>query len=183
MLAGLYGCVRLGYLVRDLVATLAAPGSAVAEAGRDLSGAAAGGGDRVGDLPVVGDALAAPFEALAGGGRALADAGLAQEEAALALALWLGLAVALLPALLVLALWLPGRVRWIREVSAAAALRDSGADLRLFALRALVHRDLRDLRRAAEDPWAAYSAGDHKALAEVELSALGLRSPDRTRRH
>lgn len=177
VLAAVWVAWRVGTWLHDLVAALAGPGRAAADAGDDVAGAAARGAEQAAGVPVVGEALRAPFDTLADAGRAIASAAAAQQEAVGDLALALALTVGGLPVLLLLALWLPRRVRGAREAGAAARLRGGSADLRLFALRALVHRPLRDLHRAAPDPWAAYQAGEWEALAAVELRALGLRPP------
>ncbi|HZD02256.1 MAG TPA: hypothetical protein VFA46_19315 [Actinomycetes bacterium] len=79
----------------------------------------------------------------------------------------------------VVAVWLPGRVRWIREASAASHLRRDAAAtyLGLLAIRAVANRPLRQLRQASLDPIADLRRGDYQALAAVELRALGLRPP------
>jgi hypothetical protein len=51
-----------------------------------------------------------------------------------------------------------------------------GADLELFAIRAVANRPLRELRRVSADPAGALRAGEHHALADLELRALGLRA-------
>lgn len=177
VLAGVAVLARLGTVLHDLVARLAGPGEAAARAGRDLSAAAGRGGDTAGEVPLVGDALQAPFDALAEGGRTLTSAGVAQADAVGDLAVVLAVLVAGLPALALVAVWLPLRLRGAREATAAARLRARGADLRLFALRALVHRPLRQLRRVSDDPWRSYAAGEWDDLAALELHALGLHPP------
>ncbi len=71
--------------------------------------------------------------------------------------------------------YVPQRIAWVREANAAARLRGSSADLRIFAYRALASRPLTLLRRAVPDPAAALAAEEFDALATVELEALGLR--------
>jgi hypothetical protein len=177
-LVGIWLFVRLGRFVHDLVAGLAAPGRAIEEAGERLSGGALRGGDRVDDLPLVGDALRRPFEAVASGGEALIDAGVAQQDATATLALVLGLVVAGLPVAWVLARWLPWRVRWLREAAAVEGLLRTAPDgVALLAHRALASRSVRTLWRAEPDPWAAFTEGRHGRLAALELDALGLRLP------
>lgn len=165
----------LGNLVNRLVHELEAPGRLLEGAGGDLTGAASGASGRVDDLPVVGDRLAAPFDAVAEGGRSLARAGVSQQDVVGDLALWLGLIVALLPIAWLLARYLPGRIRWVRDASAATRLLATAPDARLFALRALATQPLVVLERAAADPLGAYESGDHRALAQLELNRLGLR--------
>jgi hypothetical protein len=110
----------------------------------------------------------------------LAEAGRAQVRAVERLADLLGLAVALIPILVVAAFYVPGRVRFVRRATAGASLVDSGADLDLFALRALAHQPLHVLARISDDPAGAWRAGDRDVtdrLAELELRASGLRLP------
>ncbi|MFN2488175.1 MAG: hypothetical protein ABR529_00220 [Actinomycetota bacterium] len=166
---------RVGAWIYELVGRLAGPGAAVERAGRDLALPLERAGDEVSSIPVVGDALQQPFEAAAGAGRSLAAAGAAQQDVVANLALWLGVLLAVIPISLLLALYLPPRLRWVREATAARRLGLDLGDLELFALRAVATRPLSRLRRAAPDPLRALRAGDHAALAALELDELGLR--------
>jgi hypothetical protein len=98
------------------------------------------------------------------------------------LALWLGVLVAAVPVAALLVMWLPGRVAWAREAGAASRLRMGGADLELFALRAVANRSLRELYRVTNDPAGALRSGDYAGLAALELRSLGLRTEPRRRR-
>jgi hypothetical protein len=72
--------------------------------------------------------------------------------------------------------WLPGRLAWRREATAAQAL---SGDLDLLALRAAATAPLPDLARLGPDPVSRWQAGDSDArlaLASLELRRLGLRS-------
>jgi hypothetical protein len=131
------------------------------------------------DLPVVGGTLRRPFTGAADAGRALESAGASAGDTVHTLALWLGLLVALVPIVWLLARYLPGRLRWMREAGAAAGLRIDADDLRLFALRAVANAPLHVLRRATPDPAAALERGDYDALAGIELERLGLRATPR----
>jgi hypothetical protein len=95
------------------------------------------------------------------------------------LALWLGVVVAAVPVIALLLAWLPRRVTWMREAGAASRLRLDGADLELFAIRAVANRPLRQLHRVSPDPAGDLRAGEFQALADLELRALGLRAPPR----
>lgn len=176
VLAWCAGALWVGRRVRDLVGELAGPGETM----EDTGGRFAGGFDRVADavpeLPIVGDALRAPFVVVADASRGLEAAGRSQQEAVASLAFWLALAVAVALVVAVLVRYVPGRLGWIREATAAARLRDEGADLRLFAHRAVATRPLVQLRSTVADPGAALAAGDYEGLAELELRALGLRT-------
>jgi len=165
-----------------LVEKLAAPGRAVERAGTSFATDAGEIQQKVARIPVVGDQLCDPFGRLGGVGRTLADAGVTQQQVVHDLALWLGLLVAAVPVAALLVMWLPGRVAWAREAGAASRLRKGGADLELFALRAVANRSLRELYRVTPDPAGALRSGDYAGLAALELRALGLRTEPRRRR-
>lgn len=165
--------VRVGLAVRRTVGRLGEPGAALERAGDQLSDAAGQGAATAGNVPGVGETLSRPFEWLGGSGGTLAEAGARQQEAVLSLGTTLGLVIAVLPILLLLALYLPSRLRWIREATSAQRFRDAGAQF--FALRALAGRPLRELRRVSDDPWGDYEAGRYRVLANLELESLGLR--------
>jgi hypothetical protein len=165
-----------------LVEKLAAPGRAVERAGTSFATDAGEIQQKVARIPVVGDELRDPFGRLGGVGRTLADAGVTQQQVVHDLAVWLGVLVAAVPVAALLVMWLPGRVAWAREAGAASRLRTGGADLELFALRAVANRSLRELYRVTNDPAGALRSGDHAGLAALELRSLGLRTEPRRRR-
>lgn len=171
--------VWAGLTLYRLVERLAVPGARVEQAGSDFAGDVAEIQQRIGRVPVVGDQLQGPFGRLAGTGRTLAAAGATQQEVVHQLALWLGVVVAAVPVVTLLLVWLPRRVAWAREAGAASRLRMDGADLELFAIRAVANRPLRELRRVSADPAGALRAGEHQPLADLELRALGLRARPR----
>ena len=158
--------VAAGLALYRLVEKLAVLGARVEQAGSGFAGDVAEIQQTIGRVPVVGDQLQAPFGRLAGTGRTLAAAGVAQQEVVHQLALWLGVVVAAVPVVALLLVWLPHRVAWAREAGAAGRLRLDGADLELFAIRAVANRPLRHLHRVSPDP-----AGD--------LRTLGLRARPR----
>jgi hypothetical protein len=171
--------VWAGLTLYRLVDKLAVPGARLEQAGGGFAGDVAEIQQKVGRLPVVGGDLQGPFGRLAGVGRTLADAGATQQQVVHQLALWLGVLVAAVPIAALLVAWLPRRVAWAREAGAASRLRLGGADLELFALRAVANRSLRELRRVTADPAGALRAGDYQALADLELRSLGLRAGSR----
>jgi hypothetical protein len=168
--------VRVGVIVHDLVEKLSGPGESVERAGRRVAEGAAGVSGDVSGVPLVGDDLSSAFERLADAGGFLRDAGQSQQDAVHTLALWLGTLLALIPIMLVLLWWLPRRVRWISEASAASSIRVDADDLHLFALRAIARRTLGELRSATPDPAGAFAAGNYEPLAALELDALGLKT-------
>jgi hypothetical protein len=179
LLAWTAAWVAAGLALYRLVEKLAVPGARVEQAGSSFAADVAEIQQKVGRLPVVGDQLQDPFGRLGGVGRTLAEAGVAQQEAVRQLALWLGVVVAAVPVVALLLVWLPRRVTWVREAGAASRLRLDGADLELFAIRAVANRPLRELHRVSPDPAGDLRAGEYQALADLELRALGLRAPPR----
>jgi hypothetical protein len=177
MLAWTAAWVAAGLTLYRLVERLAVPGARVEQAGNGFAGDVAEIQQKVGRLPVVGDELQDPFGRLAGVGQTLAEAGVAQQEVVRQLALWLGVVVAAVPIIALLLVWLPRRVAWMREAGAASRLRLGGADLELFAIRAVANRPLRELHRVSPDPAGDLRAGEFQALADLELRSLGLRAP------
>ena len=171
--------VWAGVTLYRLVEKLAVPGARLEQAGGGFAGDVSEIQQKVGRLPVVGGDLQGPFGRLAGVGQTLADAGATQQQVVHQLALWLGILVAAVPIAALLVTWLPRRVAWAREAGAASRLRLAGADLELFAFRAVANRPLRELRRATPDPAGALRAGDYEALADLELRSLGLRAGPR----
>ncbi len=168
--------IRIGMGVDSLINRLQAPGRFFEAAGNDFAANFDSIADRVVDLPIVGEDVQAPFSAAAGAGRSFAQAAQTQQEIVHTIAFVLGLLFALIPIVLILVHYAPGRIRWIREASAAAKLRIDAADLELFALRAVATRPLYELQRVCPDPAAALAARDFEALANLELNALGLSS-------
>jgi hypothetical protein len=165
-----------GVILYRLVGKLAAPGARLEQAGGGFAGNIGEIQQKVGRIPVVGGDLQGPFGRLAGVGQTLAEAGATQQQVVHQLALWLGVLVAAVPIAALLVTWLPRRVAWAREAGAASRLRLAGADLELFAIRAVANRPLRELRRVTADPAAALRTGDYQALADLELRSLGLRA-------
>lgn len=175
VVAWIAGWIWVGVKVNEVVNRLGRPG-------RSLQGA----GDRVGDsleavaeqahrIPIVGGAIEEPFKSAASAGRFLEQAGRTQADVVASVALWLGVLLALIPILYMLIKYVPRRVRWIQEATAASYLRIDDADLQLFAFRAVATRPLHQLRRACPDPAAAFAAGDYEPLARLELGAMGLK--------
>jgi hypothetical protein len=177
VLAWTVAWVAAGRTLYRLVERLAVPGARVEQAGSGFAGDVAEIQRKVGRLPVVGSELQDPFGRLGGVGRTLAEAGATQQEVVHQLALWLGVVVAAVPIVALLLVWLPRRVTWVREAGAASRLRLDGADLELFAIRAVANRSLRELHRVSPDPAGDLRAGEFQALADLELRTLGLRAP------
>lgn len=172
--------VRAGQWVYEVVGYLAAPGRTLEDAGSSLSESLTSAGDTVARVPLIGDDVRAPFTAAGGAADSIAQAGVEVQDGAMQVALLLGLTIAAVPILLVGAVWLAARVRFVSRARAARGILDSAADLDLFALRALATQPVRALARVSDDPanaWRRRDAGVVRALASLELRSLGLREP------
>lgn len=172
--------VKLALVVHDATLALAAPGEQIARAGTGLAGKLRDAGSSVGGIPLVGDEVSAPFEGAGDAADQIAAAGSAQVEAVQTLAFWLGLAVAAIPILVLLAVYVPLRWRFVREATAGLRFVDSGGDVDLFALRAMTNQPLHRLARITDDPVGAWRSGNPavvRALAVLELEDVGLRRP------
>jgi hypothetical protein len=181
-----YLAVRLGIATHSRVAELAGPGRDAEATARELDGQLRGAAGNIRDTPLVGDTLAAPFKALASTSRDLAAEAQAYQDSVERLATLTGFLVAGVILVVLLMLWLPRRLAWIVEASAASRLvrrSDAGSDL--LAVRALARQPLPVLARLDPAVVAGWRAGDPAAtgaLAALELDELGLRLPPEVRR-
>ncbi|GAA2743358.1 hypothetical protein GCM10009868_16770 [Terrabacter aerolatus] len=175
--------VYAGRQVHDTVDRLRAPADSITSAGRSVDGALTGAGNQAGQLPLVGDQLKGWLTQAAGSGKTLQSAGTSMAETVDTLAVVLGLATALVPILIVLAVWLYVRVRFVRNATRSQRFIDAGEDLDLFALRALATQPMRALARVSDDPAGAWRRQDRDVihrLALLELREQGLRPPPGT---
>lgn len=164
--------------VHDAIGGLGGPGEDLMSAGQGLQDNLATASEAAGGVAVVGDELQAPIEEASAAAGVVTDAGARQVEVAQSAANWVGWAVFLLPALAVLALYVPRR--WAYAVQAGrtrqVASSVEGADL--LALRALTRQPLQKLRSVSRSPaeeWRRGDAGTIAMLARLELDDLGLR--------
>lgn len=164
---------------------------AVAEPARRTAAAAtamrddfAAAGRSAGGVPVAGDELRRPFETASGSLDQIIGAAQDQVRTVENLALVCGLLVFVVPVATLLAFWLPGRLRFVRRSGAVEQLVDSGADLDLFALRAMATQPMHELARVSADPVGDWRAGRWPvivALADLELRTVGLSVPEALR--
>ena len=176
--------VLVARAVHGAVLVLAEPGRAVADLGRSISqtmGSAAGAAQHV---PIVGDQLSGPFDALGSAGGAVTGAGNGAADAVRTLATVLAAVLVVLPVGWLLLRWLRWRLGWLHEATAADRLLSRGAeglpDLELLAARAMATAPLPQLARLPAGTGAGWRAGDPaalRALAGLELQRLGLRIP------
>jgi hypothetical protein len=159
---------------------LATPGHRIDASAGDLASRLRDAGRTVSAIPLVGEGASKPFDGAGDAATGLAQAGQQQVAAVESLAQWLALAVALIPILVLLWFYLPQRIAFVRRATAGQRFLDSGADLDLFALRAMAHQPLHVLARIDPDPAGAWRRGVPQVidqLAGLELRSAGLRPP------
>jgi hypothetical protein len=180
MLAWLVLWVLVARTAHAAVLVLAEPGKAVEDLGNSVAGnmdSAAGAAE---DVPIVGDELAAPFDALSEASGSVSGAGQAAQDAVGTLATVLAVVLVVLPVGWLLLRWLPWRLTYAREAGAARRLLTGTPDLHVLAARALATAPLPQLAALPAGTGAAWQAGDAaavRALAELELARLGLHLP------
>ena len=170
--------VWVGLVVHDGTMALAAPGRQTDESASAMAGQLRDAGGALDDVPLIGDEVATPLDKAAEASDGIAAAGRSSVRAVEKLAFVLGMAIALIPILVVMAFYLPGRLRFVREATAGARFIDSADDLDLFALRALANQPMRVLARVSDDPAGDWRRRDPVVvtrLAELELKSVGLR--------
>jgi hypothetical protein len=131
-------------------------------------------------VPVAGEQFRRPFDSAAVTLGNLIDSANDQVVSIERLALLVGWLVFLIPVSIVVAFWLPRRIRFYRQARASQVFLDSLADLDLFALRAMAAQPLYVLAEISDDPVQAWRSGDREVinkLAEVELKRNGLQLP------
>lgn len=163
---------------------LAAPARSTGEAAHSMSEQMRQAGERVGGVPGVGDTLGSPFGSMADGLEQISAQTAEQVTQVHQLATITSLVVFLLPTLTLLVLWLPRRIRFVRQAAAARAFIDADADLDLFALRAMANVPMASLARITPDPVGEWRRGNQEVvrrLAELELERTGLALPEPVR--
>ncbi|GAA1184514.1 hypothetical protein GCM10009584_28240 [Ornithinimicrobium humiphilum] len=171
--------VLVGRAVFGLVTTLAAPADPLREAGGSLSARLTEAAAEVTRIPAVGDSLGERLTGAAAVGTDLVAAGDRLEESVRTVAWVVTLLTTGTPVLLVLAVWALFRVAWMRRAAALGRELDDPESQELLALRALVRQSPRRLQELYPDPVGAWRSGDpeaRRALADLELAEVGLRS-------
>ncbi|HET8757539.1 MAG TPA: hypothetical protein VFM58_16085 [Solirubrobacteraceae bacterium] len=170
--------VWMGFAVAHEVRGIADLSDTVGSVGRAVT--TVGGALR--DLPLVGDQLAAPADELDRAGRDAVSSAVSARSSARRVGTLLGVSIALIPTLPLIAIYVPGRIAATRErrsLRRAVASGRSPALDELLARRALVHLPYHRLRRLSRDPLGDLRAGRHAALADAELEWHGIGRPRR----
>ena len=168
-----------GVKVHDAVDRLAVLGEGVQATGGAVQGGFESAADAVDDAPVVGDDVADGLRSAGEeSGGEVVQLGEEGEESAHDLALVLGLATFGLPALLLLAQWLPRRidqVRKLRDASAVLGDRATPERRRLLAMRAAFSLPYGQLLLYTRDPLGDLAAERYDALIAAALEDAGLK--------
>jgi hypothetical protein len=180
MLAWVVLWVLVARTVHRAVLVLAGPGRAVEDLGTSVADSMGSAATAAEDVPVVGDELSAPFDSLGDAAGSVSGAGQAAQDAAGTLATVLAVVLVVLPVGWLLLRWLPWRLQWVREATAASRMSGGPADLELLAARAVATAPLPRLAALPPGTGARWRAGDPdavRALAALEAGRLGLRLP------
>ena len=159
--------------LRTLSHTVVKAGTATESTGHALAA--------VGHLPFVGGQISHLAAQAIAAGASARTSGAATATTIDELAFLLGIAIALIPTVPLLALYIPLRVSWRRDrnaVRSAVARWDGEPDLESYlAHRALAHLRFEELRELGYD--GAEGSPSNAALAAAELRRLGLDRPAR----
>src|SRR5215210_1010769 len=177
-LLALFVLAWLALKVHDTVDKLAVLGTGVADTGQAVQDGFGAAADAVSDVPVVGGQVGdALRDAGSGTGGNVAEAGRSGEERVHDLANLLGFLFFAIPASILLLTTLPGRIRQVRELTAANRLLGEPASeerRRLIAMRAAFSLPARDLVRYTKDPIGDLETGRYDALIAAAYLAEGL---------
>jgi hypothetical protein len=178
------GWAIVGIFVHRVIDVLAVPARETARTAMRLAENFREAASEAAKVPVAGDQLRRPLDAASVTLGNLITSANEQVASIERLALIVGWLVFLIPVTIVVAFWLPRRIRFYRQARASQAFLDALADLDLFALRAMAAQPLYVLAGISDDPVKAWRTGDREVinkLAELELKRDGLRLPDTLR--
>ena len=171
----------LGLKVHEAVARLAVLGEGVQGAGTAVQDGFDAAADAVDGAPLVGDELADPLrDAGEGTGGNVAELGERGSDNVHRLANLLGILTFALPSGLLLLQVLPGRIRQVRRLRAAAqALEqpESPERRRVIAMRAAFSLPYGQLLAYTRDPLGDLAAERYDGLVAAALEDAGLRAP------
>ncbi|MGM0385509.1 MAG: hypothetical protein ACQERF_05955 [Actinomycetota bacterium] len=171
--------VRIGFAVRDTVLGALGPARRLESAGDSLQGSLAEVADRVETIPLLGQAIATPFDTAATAGEAMRQAAADLVVYVDRTALIAGVTTALLPVVLVVLPWLVVRIVFVRRARALTILLDTEDPLDLLALRALATQPIGTLTKVSPTPahdWRVGRADVVARLADLELRRAGVGS-------
>jgi hypothetical protein len=178
------GWAIVGVFVHRVIEVLATPAREIASTALRLAENFREAATEASKVPVAGEQLRRPLDAASVTLGNLMDSANEQVASIERLALIVGWLVFLIPVTIVVAFWLPRRIRFYRQARASQVFLDALPDLDLFALRAMAAQPLYVLAEISDDPVKAWKSGDRAVinqLAELELRRNGLRLPDTLR--
>lgn len=162
------------------VSAIATPARETARAASRLRDDFSSAAQTASGVPLAGGELRKPFDSAAGSMGDVVTAANQQVQTIEQVAVLVGILVVAIPVSLLVAVWLPRRLRFRAESVAARRFIDAPADLDLFALRAMANQPMASIARISDDPVAAWRAGDQRVireLADLELRRSGLALP------
>jgi hypothetical protein len=169
-----------GFKVHGAVDKLAVLGEGVQASGGVIEDGFGSAADAVDGTPVVGDELADGLRSAGeGSGGEVVELGEQGEEGAHDLAMVLGFVTFALPALLVLVLWLPGRIGQVRQLHAASQVlgeQEGSERRRMLAMRAAFSLPYGQLLAYTPDPLGDLASERYDALVAAALEDAGLKS-------
>jgi hypothetical protein len=182
LVAWIGGWAWLGRAIHDSLDALRTPTAQVGNASSGLANSLSQTSDQLRDVQLVGEVLAAPFDAIVASARQLMDASDATQDTIARIADLSFVVTAVFPILFALTVWLVLRGRWVRHASAAARLRAAGYGDGLLAAQALSSVRLDRLVELAGSDNPLDDPISRRRLAAYQLQRLGLRSQARDRR-
>ncbi|MFD4246791.1 hypothetical protein ACFWP3_35145 [Streptomyces sp. NPDC058525] len=170
----LAAAVTFALAVHDAIMLLAEPGRKVEDAGGSLASGLGDAGNAASNVPVVGGILKKPLQSAAEASTGLSDAGQSMQDAVGRAADLTTFALLVVSVAVVLALWLPPRLRWIRRSALIRGLVDAPGGADLLALRALTG-PVADLAAVSVPPGGladAWRRGDEQVIGDLSRVAL-----------
>lgn len=167
----------LGRFTDTTIRAIAEPARQTATITADLRRQVTDAASQAGGVPVVGDGLRQPFDAMANSLRDLGASAAASVAPIELTATVAGVLTTLVPIALVVLSWLPRRVRFALRAAELNDLAATPGGTELLALRALATQPLSEVRAITPDAVAAWRSGDPEVtrrLADLELASAGL---------
>ncbi|PZQ91523.1 MAG: hypothetical protein DI534_00625 [Leifsonia xyli] len=169
-----------GVAVHGAIAVLGGVWGQLEDAGAGFEDNMAEIGETLGGVPLIGGGIRGPFDAAAGAGGSLADAGRTGQAAVETLAAIAGVGVAALPIAVVLIVWLWPRLRFARRSAETRAILQLEDGEQLLALRALDDASAKELAAISPRAVRGWQTGDRevvRGLAALEARQAGVRLP------
>lgn len=179
----LLGLAWVAVKLHDEIDGLKQLGSGVVQAGTSVQQGFGTAANAVAGVPIIGGQLSHGLRtAGASTGGAAAIAGHQAENGVEKAATATGWLVFLLPSAVLLAGYLPGRIRQIRQMTAAGRVLHASTqepDRRLIAQRAAFALSYQQLLRHTTDPLEDLATGHYEPLIAAIFEDAGLRNPNR----